>query len=370
MRIPLADLKTQYFSIKPEIDAAIQSVISDSAFILGKHVNLFEEAFARFCDARYCVGVGNGTDALMLALLACGIGPGDEVITVSHTFIATAEAVTRTGAKVVFVDIDDNYCMDSALIEKAITDRTKAIIPVHLYGRPADLDPILEIARRRNLKVIEDAAQAHGATYKGRKAGALGDAGCFSFYPGKNLGAYGDAGAVVTNNREIYRKIAELRDHGRSEKYIHAVEGYNSRLDGLQAAILNVKLRHLERWTEARRGAARAYTLGLSTIKNVSIPSERENTSHVYHLYVIRTGLRDKLQTHLKDNGIQTGIHYPVPLHEQPAYRSLDYRPDSLPMTHDAAREILSLPISAEITEDQIEYVCGKIRDFYNNKPE
>lgn len=365
--IPFSDLKAQYLSIKPEIDEAIQSVISDSAFILGKHAKRFEEEFAHFCNARYCIGVGNGTDALMLALTACGVGPSDEVITVSHTFIATAEAVTRTGAKVVFVDIDDSYCIDPALIEKATTKRTKAILPVHLYGLPADMDPILEIARRRNLKVIEDAAQAHGATYKGRKVGTLGDAGCFSFYPGKNLGAYGDAGAVVTNNDQIYKKVAELRDHGRAEKYIHAVEGYNSRLDGIQAAILSVKLKHLKEWTEARRRAAKTYNQLLADIKDISVPPERENSTHVYQLYVIRTDLRDKLQKHLNENGIQTGIHYPIPLHEQPAYRYLDYRPDSLPKTRDTAREILSLPISAEITGEQIQYVSEYVRQFFNS---
>lgn len=363
--IPFADLKAQYLSIKPEIDAAIQSVISDTAFVLGKYSKSFEEEFARFCDARHCVGVGNGTDALILALIACGVGPGDEVITVSHTFIATAEAVTRTGAKVVFVDIDDSFCMDPALIEKAITKRTKAIIPVHLYGLPADMDPILEIAHRCNLKVIEDTAQAHGATYKGRKAGTLGDAGCFSFYPGKNLGAYGDAGAVITNNEEIYSKVVLLRDHGRTDKYIYAVEGFNSRLDGIQAAILSVKLKHLAKWTDARRSAAKKYNLLLSDIKEISIPSEREHSTHVYHLYVIRTNLRDKLQKHLNENGVQTGIHYPVPLHEQPAYRYLEYRPDSLPKTRDAATEILSLPMSAEITQEQIQHVSEHVRKFF-----
>lgn len=365
--IPFADLKAQYLSIKPEIDAAMQSVISDSAFVLGKYSKLFEEEFARFCDARHCIGVGNGTDALMLALIACGVGPGDEVITVSHTFIATAEAVTRTGAKVVFVDIDDHYCMDPVLIEKAITKRTKAIIPVHLYGLPADMDPILEIARRRNLKVIEDAAQAHGATYKGRKVGTLGDAGCFSFYPGKNLGAYGDAGAVTTNNEEIYRKVLSLRDHGRTDKYIHAEEGFNSRLDGIQAAILSVKLKHLKEWTEARRRAARTYHQWLSDIKDISIPPERGHSTHVYHLYVIRTHSRDKLQKHLNENSVQTGIHYPVPLHEQPAYRYLEYRPDSLPKTREAATEILSLPMSAEITQEQIQQVSEYVRKFFKS---
>lgn len=365
MEVPFVDLKAQYRSIASEIEDAIAKVITDCAFINGKYVREFEENFAKFCGAKHCIGVGNGTDALKLALLACDVGPGDEVITVSHTFIATAEAITQTGARSVFVDIDDSYCINPSLIENAVTEKTKAIIPVHLYGNPADMNAILEVAKRFKLKVIEDAAQAHGAIYKRQTIGTLGDCACFSFYPGKNLGAFGDAGAVVTNNEEIAKRVSMLRDHGRTEKYIHIVEGFNSRLDGIQAAVLNVKLKHLDEWTEARRNAARKYHEKLSGLKNIILPIECDDCIHVYHLYVIRTRERDRLQMFLKDKGIATGIHYPVPLHQQPAYKYLNYRADSLPHTSAVAKEILSLPISAEISEGQIEYISGKIREFF-----
>ena len=364
--IPFVDLKAQYDSIKDEIDNAIQNVLNTTSFIMGEELKKFEEEFAWFCDVKYAIGVANGSDALILALRACGIGEGDEVITVPHTFISTAEAISNVGGKVVFVDIDPKtYTIDVAKIEEKINEKTKAIIPVHLYGQPANMDPIMELAKKYDLKVIEDAAQAHGAEYKGKKVGSIGDVGCFSFYPGKNLGAYGDAGIVVTNNEEIAEKIKLLRNHGRiTKKYEHDIEGYSSRLDNLQAAILRVKLRHLNKWNESRRENAKKYSELLSNIDGIITPYEADYTKHVYHLYVIRTERRDKLREELKSKGIATGIHYPIPLHLQPAYKYLGYKRGDFPITEKASKEIISLPMFAELSEDQIGEIVRLIRNY------
>jgi len=363
-QIPLVDLKAQYQAIKPEIDAAIESVISNTSFILGREVSQFEEAFAAFCEAQYCVGTSSGTSALHLAMLACGIGPGDEVITTSLTFTATAEAIWMAGARPMFVDIDEtSYNLNPIQIEGAITSRTKAVLPVHLYGQPADMDPILEIARRHNLLVIEDAAQAHGATYKGRRVGAIGDIGIFSFYPGKNLGAYGDGGAVVTNDEQLADKVRLLRNHGRTTKYEHIQLGYGYRLDALQAAILRAKLPHLEAWTEARRDHAHRYT-ELLVNYDVVTPPETSYARHVYNLYVIRTRRRDDLLARLRVQGIGAGVHYPIPLHRQPAYVKQGYGDVVLPITEQAAAEVLSLPMYSELTEDQVVYIADAVKEF------
>lgn len=363
-QIPLVDLKAQYQAIRPEIDTAIERVITNTSFILGREVSQFEEAFAAFCEAQHCVGVSSGTSALHLAMLACGIGPGDEVVTTSHTFTATAEPIWMVGAHPVFVDIDEtSYNLDPTQIEGAITPRTKAILPVHLYGQPADLDPILEVARQHNLLVIEDAAQAHGAAYKERRVGAIGDIGVFSFYPGKNLGAYGDGGAVVTNDEQLADKVRLLRNHGRTTKYEHLQLGYGYRLDALQAAILGAKLPHLEAWTEARRDHAHCYTELLDDC-GVVVPLEASYARHVYHLYVIRTPRRDDLLAHLKARGVGAGVHYPKPLHRQPAYVNSGYGDVVLPITEQVAAEVLSLPMYSELAEDQIVYVADAVKEF------
>jgi dTDP-4-amino-4,6-dideoxygalactose transaminase len=366
MNIPLVDLQAQYKSIKNEIDSALDEVISRSAFIGGVYVNLFESAFAQYCNVKHCVGVGSGTDALFIVLRTLGIGEGDEVITAANTFIATSEAITLAGARVVFVDAHPRtYNIDTDRIEEKITSRTKAIIPVHLYGQPADMDPIMEIARKHNLRVIEDAAQAHGAIYKGRRIGSLGDAGCFSFYPGKNLGAYGDGGAIVTNNDELARRTRMFANHGRIDKYDHEIEGMNSRLDGLQAAILEVKLRHLPQWTEKRRRNAYSYN---DCLKNADIvtPVEIDNASAVYHLYVIRVDrtLRKGLQEHLKSKGIATGIHYPIALPDLKAYSYLGHSETDFPEASRASHEVLSLPMYPELEDAQIQYVAASTKEF------
>ncbi|MFH1927141.1 MAG: DegT/DnrJ/EryC1/StrS family aminotransferase [Chloroflexota bacterium] len=361
MKIAFVDLKAQYLSIKDEIDAAVADVIDHTAFIGGEQVRLFEEEFAAFCDVKHALGVGNGTDALELALSACGIGRGDEVITVANTFAATAEAIVSQGAHPVLVDSDPRtYNIDVGKIEECITERTRAIMPVHLYGQPADMDPILELTRRHNLIVIEDAAQAHGARYKGRVAGTMGDVACFSFYPGKNLGAYGDAGAVVTNSEEIASKVALLRNHGASEKYMHEVVGRNSRLDGIQAVVLRVKLRHLRAWNAARRERADWYNELLADL-DVVTPYEPEWSEAVYHLYVIRVAQRDLVRQRLQEVGIATGIHYPIPLHLQPAFRYLGYKESDFETTEAYAGEILSLPMYAELTREQVEGIVGEL---------
>lgn len=366
MNIPLVDLKSQYEGIKDEIDQAISEVISNSAFVGGPYVDSFERAFAEFCGVKNCVGVGNGTDALFIALKSLDIGEGDEVITAANTFVATSEAITMAGASVVFVDINpQTYNIDVHKIEEKITAKTKAIIPVHLYGQPADMDPILDIARKHDLKVIEDAAQAHDGLYKGRQVGSIGDIGCFSFYPGKNLGAYGDGGAIVTNDDELALKARMIANHGRTEKYNHELEGVNSRLDGLQAGVLGVKLRHLPEWTERRRRNAYLYNQYLEDA-GVITPSEIHDIKAVYHLYVlrVRNGRRKKLQDHLKSKGISTGIHYPIALPNLRAYAYLGQGAGDFPEATKASHEILSLPMFPELQESQIRCVVNGIKEF------
>jgi dTDP-4-amino-4,6-dideoxygalactose transaminase len=363
--IPFVDLKAQYHSIKDEIHRAISDVMERTAFIGGPFVADFEEAFASYCGVHHCVGVANGTDALCIALRTVGVGPGDEVITAANSFIATSEAIKMAGAQVVFVDIDPRtYNIDVGRIEERITPRTRAIIPVHLYGQPAEMDPILEIAKRHDLRVIGDAAQAHGATYRGRPVATLADVTCFSFYPGKNLGAYGDAGALVTNNEQWAAAARKIANHGRSTKYDHDLEGVNSRLDGMQAAILSVKLRHLEGWTESRRENARRYEAALAG-SGVVIPYEPEHVRAVYHLYVVRVpnGRRGELQTSLKAAGIETGVHYPIALPFLNAYRHLRCTETDFPRASVASSEIVSLPMFAELSGDQIAHVAGKVRE-------
>lgn len=361
--IPFADLKAQYHSIKTEVDAAIADVLESSAFILGKHVAAFEEEFAAYCGAEYAAGVNSGTSALHLAMLAAGVGPGSEVITVPFTFIATVAAIGYTGARPVFVDVDPaGYTMDPAKLEAAITERTKAIVPVHLYGQPADMDPILEVARRHKLAVIEDAAQAHGAEYKGRRVGSMGDLACFSFYPGKNLGAYGEGGAVVTNNPEYHRTVRMLRDWGSEKRYHHALKGYNYRLEGIQGAILGVKLRYLDQWTACRQAHGREYTRLLEG-SGVVTPAVMKYAKHVFHVYAIRSAQRDRLQQHLQEKQIQTGIHYPFPIHLTEAWADLGYQKGAFPVSEQIANEVLSLPMSAELTSEQIGVVAAAVRE-------
>jgi len=364
MQIPLVDLKAQYIRIKPDIEAAIQRVLDNTSFILGKEVADFERAFANYVGVKEAVGVASGTAALHLALRACGVGPGDEVITVAHTFTATAEAIFHAGARPIFVDIDPRtYNIEPNQVEDAITPRTKAIVPVHLYGHPAEMDALLDIARRHNLWLIEDAAQAHGAVYNGRRCGSIGHLACFSFYPGKNLGAYGDAGMVTGNDEKLLSRVRRLRDHGRTSKYEHQEIGWGERLDTLQAAILRVKLAYLEEWTEVRRTHARQYNELLAGM-DVITPYEAPNVRHVYHLYVIRVPQRDALVAHLKARGIGAGIHYPIPLHRQPAYLKQGYTEVQLPVTEQVAAEVLSLPMYPELTTEQIEYVVSAIEEF------
>jgi dTDP-4-amino-4,6-dideoxygalactose transaminase len=359
--IPFVDLKAQYLSIKDDVDAAIQGVLDSCQFTLGNEVAAFEQEFAAYCACEHGIGVNTGTSALHLAMLAAGIGPGDEVITVPFTFVATVSAIGYTGARPVFVDIDPRtYTMDPAAIEKAISPRTKAIVPVHLYGQPADMDPILDIARRHGLVVIEDACQAHGAEYKGRRAGSMGDMGCFSFYPGKNLGAYGEGGMVVTHDAGHARTIRMLRDWGAEKKYHHVLKGFNFRLEGIQGAVLRVKLRHLEQWTQARRTAAARYDALLGDT-GIATPHASENVRHVYHLYVIRTGQRQAWQDALGAQGIQTGIHYPTPVHLLPAWADLGHRRGDFPHAEQAANEVLSLPMFPELTASQCEVVAHAV---------
>jgi len=359
--IPFVDLKTQYLSIKGEVDAAIQGVLNSCQFTLGSEVAEFEKEFAAYCESAHGIGVNTGTSALHLALLAAGVGHGDEVITVPFTFMATVSAIDYTGATPVFVDIDpQTFTMDVSQIEAAITERTKAIIPVHLYGQPADMDPIMAIARKHGLVVIEDACQAHGAEYKGRRVGSIGDLGCFSFYPGKNLGAYGEGGMVVTSNPEFTRTIRMLRDWGAEKKYHHVLKGFNFRLEGMQGAVLRVKLRHLEAWTEARRNAAATYD-ALFAGTPVVAPKEADYARHVYHLYVVRTTQRQAWQDALNAQGIQSGIHYPTPVHLLPAFADLGHRAGQFPHSEQAANEVLSLPMFPELTRAQCEEVARAV---------
>ncbi len=364
MPIPLVDLKAQYQVIKPEIDAAMQRVVDNTSFILGKEVSQFETDYAAFCKAKYCVGMDSGTAALHLALIICGVKPGDEVITTTHTFVATAEVISVIGAKPVLVDIDPRtYNFDPNVIERVITPRTRAIIPVHLYGQPAEMDPILDIARKHNLRVIEDAAQAHGAEYRGRRAGSMGDVACFSFFPSKNLGAYGDAGALVTNDADLADRARMLRNHGRVDKYEHQFVGYGYRLDALQAAILGAKLPHLDAWNARRREIADYYT-ELFTTTDLVTPYCPPHITPIYHIYAVRSKQRDALQKHLKARGIETGIHYPIPLHLQPVYQSLGYKRSDFPIAEQVANEELSLPMYPELTDTQVQQIVQSVTEF------
>ena len=367
-QVPFVDLAAQYSAIADEINETTSRVIQKADFILGREVRLFEEEFAAFSEARYAVGVDSGTSALELALRAYDIGPGDEVITAANSFIASALAISHAGATPVLVDVDPfTHTIDVTGIERAITPRTKAILPVHLYGHPAHMDPIRQLAEQHGLIVIEDACQAHGARYKGRRAGSLGHAAAFSFYPGKNLGAYGDGGMVVTNDADIRKRLEMLRNYGQEEKYHHLTQGFNRRLDTLQAAVLRVKLRYLEKWNAARRWQAELYHRLLAGTELV-LPSEAVGAQSVWHLYVIRTEHRDRLKEYLASRGIAAGIHYPVPIHLQPAYRNLGYKRGSFPVTEQYAQRILSLPMYAELTPDLIEYVSKSILTFLSAK--
>jgi len=369
LKIPLVDLKAQYESIKEEIDAAINSVIQQGQFILGPDVQAFEKELAAYCGTRFAVGVASGTDALHLALLACGIEPGNEVITTPFTFIATAEAITNCGAIPVFVDIEpQTYNIEPAQIESRITSKTKAIIPVHLYGQPVAMDPIMELGKKHNLKVIEDCAQALGAEYKGRKVGSLGDAGCLSFFPAKNLGAYGDGGMVITNDPKVAETVDMLRKHGSKASYYHLIPGFNSRLDTLQAAILRVKLKHLDRWNELRRSRALLYNQLLSQIGSVEPPYLEEHNKHSYKYYTIRMKDshldRSEFRKQLESSGIQTAVYYPLSLHLQEVYKPLGYKQGDFPQSERAQQQVFSLPMYPELGDQQIEEVVGKIKSF------
>ncbi|MBA7508997.1 dTDP-3-amino-3,4,6-trideoxy-alpha-D-glucose transaminase [subsurface metagenome] len=369
MKIPFVDLKKQYHSIKEEILETVGNVMENSAFIGGSFVEKFESDFAEFCGTKYCIGVGNGTDAIFIALKILGIGPDDEVITVANSFIATSEAISLTGAKVVFCDVsEDTRNIDPDLIADKITGKTRAIVPVHLYGQPANMDEIMNIAKKYNLFVVEDAAQAHGARYKGKIIGTIGDVGCFSFYPGKNLGAYGDGGAIITDNSQLAKKMRMYANHGRTKKYDHEFEGINSRLDGIQAAILNVKLKYLKEWSVKRNNNAKIYNIKLKVMEDVITPRIQTDREHIFHLYVIQSRKRDDLREYLSKNGISTGIHYPIALPNLIAYKYLKYAPDDFPISSKLQNEILSLPMYPELTEEEIDYVVYKIKEFYNKE--
>ena len=361
--IPFVDLKAQYRALKPDMDEAIQSVLDRAAFILGPETTKFENAFAAYIGVKHAVGVCSGTDALEMALRGCGIAAGDEVLTVANTYIATCEAISLAGAEVRWVDCDPKtYNMDASQLEKAITPRTKGIMPVHLYGQPADMDPIMAVARKHGLRVIEDCAQSHGALYKGRKTGTFGDAACFSFYPGKNLGAYGDAGAVVTNDDALADEVRLLRNDGQRQKYIHLRVGACHRLDNLQAAVLGVKLPHLDGWNRNRRRVAKWYDEKLKSVPNLVTPYCPDTVEAVYHLYVVQVPNRDEVQKRLEADGIETGIHYPIPLHEQPAYAHLGHKPEDFPASHALGPRILSLPMFPEMTEEQVDRVVERLK--------
>jgi len=372
MKIPFVDLKAQYLSIKPKMDAAVHEIIENTAFIKGKAVDDFEQNFAKAIGVKHCIGVGNGTDALIISLKTLSIGRGDEVIVPANSFIATSEAVTAAGARVVFVDNHpDTYNIDVSKIEAAITPKTKAVIAVHLYGQPAEMEPVLQIAKKHNLYVIEDAAQGHLAAYKPanlswKKTGTFGHMATFSFYPGKNLGAYGDAGAIVTNDDHLAKKARMFANHGRISKYDHEFEGVNSRMDGIQGAVLGVKLKHLPQWTEQRRAAAKYYSEKLKGVREITVPFvDNEKVKPVWHLYVIRTEKRDSLLSFLKNKGISAGIHYPIALPNLQAYAYLHHKPSDFPVASDYQNKILSLPIFPEITREQQDYVINAVKAFF-----
>jgi dTDP-4-amino-4,6-dideoxygalactose transaminase len=363
MRVPLVDLSAQFQPIRAEIMGAIEDVFDSMHLFLGPRLRAFEEEFAAYCGVRYCTGVGNGTDALHLALRAAGIGPGDEVITVAHTFFATVEAINMVGATPVFVDVEpETFLMDVSQVEQRLTPRTRAILPVHLYGQMVDMDPLMELARRHNLVVIEDAAEAHGADYRGRRAGSIGHLACFSFYYSKNLGAYGEAGAVTTSDADLARRLAQLRDHGSEQRYHHSEYGFNSRMDEIQAAILRVKLRYLDEWNVRRREHAATYARLLADAR-VVLPCVAPERSHIWYVYVIRTADRAAVQQRLADRDIGTGIHFPIPIHLQPATRQLGYVQGDLPNTERVANEILSIPMYPELSDAQMEFVAAALRD-------
>lgn len=363
MKVPFIDFSQQYQTIKDEIDAGLRDVFEKGSFILGPQEKKFEEDFARYCEVAYGVGVNSGTDALYLALAAFDINVGDEVILPTHTFIATALCVSYTGAKPVFVDIEDEtYNMDPAALKKAITKKTKVIIPVHIYGQAANIQDIRDIARENNLKVVEDAAQAHGATYRSKKIGALGDVACFSFYPTKSLGAFGDGGMVVTNDQEVYEKLLMLRDYGRKGRYEHKIKGYNSRLDTVQAVVLAAKLKHLDQWNQMRNKQAARYGQLLRDVPGVVTPPVKDDRTHVFQTYAVRVKNRDKVMEGLKEKGVGVLIHYPIPLHLQEAYQELGYRRGDFPVAEAVADEILSLPMFPHITEEQVAYVSRELK--------
>ena len=365
MQVPFLDLKVQHKEIENEVLPMVKEVMENTAFVGGPQVSGFETEFSDFCDTDYCVGVSSGTDALRFALMSLGVGSGDEVITVPNTFIATTEAISQVGATPIFVDVYQSTSeIDISQIEDKITERTKAIIPVHLYGQPADMEPVLDIGKKYNLEVIEDSCQAHGALYKGKKAGSLGRVGCFSFYPGKNLGAYGEGGAIVTRDENISNKVKMIRDHGQIKKYYHQLEGYNGRLDAIQAGVLRIKLKRIDEWNKARRHNASLYNELLGNIPGLTLTIEEKFAQSVYHLYVIILEDRDGLQKFLGDNGIATGLHYPVPLHLQKAYERLGYKKGDFPVAESLSERLLSLPIYPQLTRDQIEYVAEYINQF------
>ncbi len=367
--VPYLDLKAQYQTIKDEIQSALIGVLESCQFVLGREVGAFEKEFANYCGTQHGVAVNSGTSALHMAMLAADIGPGDEVITTPMTFVATVAAIRYTGARPVFVDCDPKYYnIDVTKIEAAISEKTKAIVPIHLYGQPADMDPVLDIAKRHNLMVIEDAAQAHGAEYKGRRAGSIGDLGCFSFYAGKNLGAYGEGGCVVTDNAERAEKIRMMRDWGQKKKFEHVLPGFNYRMDGFQGAVLRVKLRYLEQWTEARRRHAAQYTELLAN-SGVTVPAVSPDVRHVFHIYAICSPNRDALQAALGEHEIQSGKHYPDPVHLLPVHGDLGYKPGDFPVAEQLGREELSLPMFAELTEDQLAAVAQEVRQWRLSNP-
>ncbi len=366
MNIPFVDLEAQYKNHKEEIDEAIQNVINDTAFIRGNYVDRFERQYAKKYGIKHCIGVANGTDAIYIVLKMLGIGPGDEVITVANSWISTSETISQTGATPVFVDIEPGYfTIDPAKISEKVTPSTKAIIPVHLYGQPADMAPIMEIAEQNDLYVIEDTAQAHFAEYNEQKVGTFGDAATFSFYPGKNLGAYGDAGAIITNNDELARKCRMFANHGQMQKHNHKIEGVNSRLDGIQAAILNVKLNYIQNWNNKRLANALYYNELLEDIDEVNTPAIRKNDKHVFHLYVIQATNRDGLSKYLEKKKISTSIHYPTILPLLSAYDYLNYKKEEFPEAYKAQKEILSLPMYPELNKKEINYICEQIFKFY-----
>ncbi|MGO6734725.1 DegT/DnrJ/EryC1/StrS family aminotransferase [Rhizobium ruizarguesonis] len=364
--IPFLDLKAQYQSIKSEIDAAVLGVLASGQYILGEEVARLEQEFADYCNVKHAIAVNTGTSALHLSLLAAGVGPGDEVITVPFTFVATVSAICYAGARPVFVDVEPvTLTMDPSQLEAKITPRTKAIVPVHLYGQMADMDAIKAIADHYRIPVIEDACQAHGAQYKGARAGSIGTSGCFSFYPGKNLGACGEGGIVVTNSDDQAKTMRMLRDWGQEQRYHHLLKGFNYRMDAIQGAILRIKLRHLEAWTEARRAHGRRYSLLLGGSANLRTPVEIADRRHVYHVYAIRSRDRDQLQRVLSEEGIQSGLHYPIPVHLQKAHADLGYKAGDLPISEAAAREVLSLPIYPEMPAWHVDQVAAALENTY-----